>query len=95
MVSEMIFFTRSGCHLCEAALPGARRAARLLGRSLEVVDIDTDDDLVVEYGLRVPVLVTGSGRVIAEGSFGVRDIIRGLLRVGGDPHTPGPGSPGG
>lgn len=75
----MIFYTRSSCHLCESALPHAQRAAKVFRRRLEVVDIDTDDDLVVEFGLRVPVLTTSGGRVIAEGGFGMRDILRGLL----------------
>lgn len=79
MLSEMIFYTRSACHLCEAALPYARRAAKIFGRRLQVVDVDGDDDLVVEYGLRVPVLVTSGGRVIAEGSFKTAEIIKGLL----------------
>ena len=80
MLSEMIFYTRAACHLCESALPHARRAAKVFGRRLDVVDIDADDDLVVEYGLRVPVLTTSGGELIAEGSFGMREIVRGLLR---------------
>ncbi|MDH3249706.1 MAG: glutaredoxin family protein [Acidimicrobiia bacterium] len=76
----MIFYTRSSCHLCESALPHAQQAAKLLRRRLQVVDIDSDDNLVVEFGLRVPVLTTSGGRVIAEGGFGMRDIVRGLLR---------------
>ena len=79
MLFLMIFYTRSACHLCESALPYARRAARMLGRRLEVVDIDSDDELVVEYGLRVPVLVTSGGRVLAEGSFKTVEIVRGLF----------------
>ncbi len=61
-------------------MPYALRAARIFRGRLEVVDIDTDDELVVEYGLRVPVLTTSGGQLIAEGSFGMRDIVRGLLR---------------
>ena len=75
----MIFYTRTACHLCESAMPHARRAAKILGRRLQVVDIDSDDELVVEYGLRVPVLTTSGGRVIAEGSFKTAQIIKGLL----------------
>ena len=80
MLSEMIFYTRAACHLCESALPHARRAAMIFRRRLEVVDIDSEDELVVEYGLRVPVLTTSGGQLIAEGSFGMREIVRGLLR---------------
>jgi hypothetical protein len=87
MLSEMIFYTRPACHLCEAALPHAKRVARLLGRRVAVIDIDTDDSLVVEYGLRVPVLTTSGGRVIAEGSFRVHDILRGLLAGSRKPES--------
>lgn len=79
MLSEMIFYTRAACHLCEAALPYARRAAKILGRRLEIVDIDTEDDLVVEYGLRVPVLTTSRGQLIAEGSFKTAEIVRRMI----------------
>ena len=79
MLSEMIFYTRPACHLCESALPHARRAAKFLGRRLQIINIDSDDDLVVEYGLRVPVLTTSGGELIAEGSFGMREIVRGLI----------------
>ena len=51
----------------------------MLGRRLEVVDIDSDDELVVEYRLRVPLLVTSGGRVLAEGSFKTVEIVRGLF----------------
>jgi glutaredoxin len=51
------FFTRQGCHLCDDA-----RAVLLAERErtpfdLEEIDIETDDALVREYGLRIPVVV--------------------------------------
>lgn len=88
MFSDLIFYTRPGCHLCEAALPHAQRAARLVGRRLSVIDIDSDDDLVVEYGLRVPVLTTSGGRLLVEGNFQTVEIIRGLI-AGGRPRAKG------
>lgn len=50
----MILYERVGCHLCEEArelldeMIGMRRYAR--------VDIDGDDDLVLRYGFRIPVI---------------------------------------
>ena len=64
---SLVFFTRSGCHLCEDAEPLVLRLAARLGAALEVQDIDADPALVSEYSARVPVVVGPSGRVLAEG----------------------------
>ena len=51
---RLIIYERDGCHLCEEArvlldeMIGINRYAR--------VDIDADDDLVVRYGFRIPVI---------------------------------------
>jgi hypothetical protein len=43
------------------------------------VDIDTDDDLVKRYGLRVPVVLAAHDRVIAEGVIDDRTLLRDAL----------------
>ena len=51
---RLILYERDGCHLCDEAralldeMVGRDRYAR--------VDIDADDDLVVRYGFRIPVI---------------------------------------
>ncbi len=51
---RLILYERDGCHLCDEArvlldeMMGPDRYAR--------VDIETDDDLVVRYGFRIPVI---------------------------------------
>ena len=51
---RLILYERDGCHLCEAArvlldeMIGMDRYAR--------VDIDADDDLILRYGFRIPVI---------------------------------------
>jgi len=51
---RLILYERDGCHLCDEArvlldeMIGPDRYAR--------VDIETDDELVLRYGFRVPVL---------------------------------------
>lgn len=51
---RLILYERQGCHLCEGArvlldeMLGMDRYAR--------VDIDADDDLIVRYGFRIPVI---------------------------------------
>jgi glutaredoxin len=57
-------YTRAGCHLCEVALGVVQRVAS--GRAeVELVDIDTDPQLVERYTVRVPVVAV-DGREIAE-----------------------------
>jgi hypothetical protein len=51
---RLILYERAGCHLCEEA---ASLLDAVLGAgSYARVDIDADDDLVVRYGFRVPVV---------------------------------------
>jgi hypothetical protein len=46
------------------------------------VDIDTDDRLLKEYGMRIPVLLTPDGEVVAEGLIEARSLERSLRRYG-------------
>lgn len=54
MSQRLVLYERAGCHLCEEArvlldaMIGPDRYAP--------VDIETDDDLVLRYGFRIPVL---------------------------------------
>jgi hypothetical protein len=48
-------YVRAGCHLCEEA--GVLLDAMLGADGWEAIDIETDDDLLVRYGHRIPVLV--------------------------------------
>jgi Glutaredoxin-like domain (DUF836) len=55
MPARPTLYVRSGCHLCE-------EASVLLDEMLgiggwDAVDIETDDDLLVRYAHRVPVLL--------------------------------------
>jgi glutaredoxin len=60
---EVVVYTRNGCGLCrQAEQLVAREAARAEVRH---VDVDTDEELVAAYGVRVPV-VTVDGEEVAE-----------------------------
>ena len=48
-------YVRAGCHLCEEA--GVLLDDMLGTRGWDAIDIETDDDLLVRYGHRIPVLV--------------------------------------
>ena len=67
---RITLLSRPACHLCddaEALLVGS-------GHLVERVDIDQDDDLVAEYGLRIPVLLDQEGQVLAEGLITAADV---------------------
>jgi glutaredoxin len=75
------FLTRPGCHLCDAARPLVESEVARRNLDLEEIDIDQDDHLVAEYGLRIPVVLSG-GQVLAEGEIGQRSLRRRLKRLG-------------
>ncbi len=78
------FLTRPGCHLCEDAEPVVRRAARLLAVPVTSVDIERDDEMTVDWGLRIPVVLDPRGRVLAEGHVELWPLVRRIAaaRVG-------------
>lgn len=51
--------SRTYCHLCHDMEAAVRRAAADFGVALEVVDVDSDNELEALYGERVPVLLHG------------------------------------
>jgi hypothetical protein len=74
---RLVLYVRERCHLCdrflvelEIELGGATPTVRL-------VDVDTDADLALRYGLRVPVLEV-DGVTAGEGVFD-RDRFRALF----------------
>jgi hypothetical protein len=69
------FFERTGCHLCIAASDHVERLARRIQARIIRIDIETDDRLVADYGLRIPV-VKLDGVEIAEGVINYRALLR-------------------
>jgi hypothetical protein len=60
-VRQVVLYSRPGCHLCDQArdVVLAVRASTHFG--FQEIDIETDDELVRDYGIRIPV-VTIDGR---------------------------------
>ena len=71
---SFIFFTRSGCHLCDDAEPLVQRLAAQVGAAVEMQDIDADPALMSAYSARIPVILGPSGRVLAEGVIDERHL---------------------
>ncbi len=55
------FYTRRGCHLCEAAEAVLRAEQKRTPFSLSIRDIDTNPDWLDLYNLLVPVTVLPNG----------------------------------
>lgn len=56
------FYTRSGCHLCEAAEVVLRSVQAEMGFQVEVIDIDQSPDARALYHEEVPVTLLPEGR---------------------------------
>lgn len=74
------FLSRPGCLLCEEARPLVLGVAKRSGVTVEEVNIDEDDELVVSYGLRIPVVLGPGDEVVAEGIIDDTRVLRSRLR---------------
>ena len=59
------------------------RAAARYGFDLEVVQMESDDELVREFAWRIPVLLGPDGTVLAEGVIEDRPLRRALKALNG------------
>ena len=80
--SAFRFLIRAGCHLCDEARPVVEKAVSRVGGAIHEIDIDTDDALTRDYGLRVPVVLGPGDVVLAEGKIEARALRRALRRLG-------------
>jgi hypothetical protein len=61
---ELIVYGREHCHLCENMIAALRNLQAKLRFRFDVTDVDSDDELRLRYGERVPVLVARRGEEI-------------------------------
>jgi hypothetical protein len=52
----VVVYTREGCCLCDEALVEVEKTRERVRFALEVVDVDSDPELVARYGEEVPVV---------------------------------------
>ena len=55
-MTELNFYTTSGCHLCEYAAEMLDHLQQHAAVKVNEVDIATDEKLVERYGIRIPVV---------------------------------------
>jgi Glutaredoxin-like domain (DUF836) len=79
--SSFRFLIRPGCHLCDEARPIVEKAVARVGGTMDELDIEADDALTRDYGLRVPVLLGPGDIVLAEGIIEARPLRRTLRKL--------------
>ena len=75
------YLTKPGCGLCEEVLPIVERATRRLGVELIAVDILNEPELTDAYNMRIPVVLSRRGKVLAEGRITPRQAYGAALRA--------------
>jgi glutaredoxin len=53
---RVVLYTRPGCHFCDVARETVLSLRERLPFAFEEVDIEADEELELEYGIRIPVL---------------------------------------
>ena len=56
MSRVLTLYSRAGCHLCEAMHEELQPYLDQYQLSLQIVDIESDDDLLRSYAVKIPVL---------------------------------------
>ena len=55
-MATVVLYARPGCHLCDDARAVIEEARAEVAFVFQEVDIESDDALVRDYGLRIPVV---------------------------------------
>ena len=80
MSGTVSFLSQPGCHLCSDALPIVRRVCDALELNFVEIDINSSDELIQEFALRIPVLTDPAGFVLVEGIIEERAVRKALKR---------------
>jgi glutaredoxin len=53
---HVVLYFRPGCHLCDVAREAILSQRERHGFEFEEIDIEADEELELEYGIRIPVV---------------------------------------
>jgi glutaredoxin len=56
LMHQVVLYSRPGCHLCDVAREAILSLRERLGFEFDEVDIEADEELELEYGIRIPVV---------------------------------------
>ena len=54
---HVVLYSRPGCHLCDVARDEIERVRGRYPFTFEEIDVELDDALELEYGVRIPVVM--------------------------------------
>lgn len=57
-IRELLIYGRENCHLCQDMILALQNLQQQLSFDFKVVDIDSNPELVVRYGEKIPVLIS-------------------------------------
>ena len=55
-MATVVLYSRPGCHLCDDARAVLEAVQREVAFAMEEIDIESEDGLIRDYGLRIPVV---------------------------------------
>ncbi|SDG98029.1 Glutaredoxin-like domain [Nitrosomonas sp. Nm132] len=61
-MKKLIMYGRRDCHLCQEMIASLQELQKQIQFEFEVIDIDSDPELVSQYNERIPVLVSATGK---------------------------------
>ena len=53
---RVVLYSRAGCHLCDVARGVVLAQRERVGFEFQEIDIEADEELELEYGIRIPVV---------------------------------------
>ncbi|MCO6426527.1 glutaredoxin family protein [Nitrosomonas communis] len=59
---KLIVYGRMDCHLCQEMIASLQKLQGQIEFEFEMIDIDSDPELVSQYNERIPVLVSVTGK---------------------------------
>jgi len=71
--SQVLFYTKAGCHLCDEARELLEDLAAEVRFELTEIDIRTDLSLFEEYRYRIPVMII-NGQITLEGRISMLEM---------------------
>lgn len=74
-MTQLVLYTTSHCHLCEQALELLIRLKEQYAINWITKEISDDDDLIEEYGIRIPVIQRIDNQSELNWPFSENDIV--------------------
>lgn len=74
-MTQLVLYTTSHCHLCEQALVLLIRLKEQYAINWITKEISDDDDLIEEYGIRIPVIQRIDNQSELNWPFSENDIV--------------------